>query len=268
MKEKKENLTENQSKRKRFGIKVGIAVLAALIVACVIYVITPYKASETVAYYFDPDMLYSVAASDDEYQSVTLTTSDDGTIVAECENPIAGLIFYPGGRVEHDAYVPLIYAFAQRGITCVLVDMPLNFAVFDIDAAADVRNQFSEIDKWYIGGHSLGGAMAASYVADHCDEYEGLILLGSYSTKDLSNSGLKVFLAYGTQDGVINRGNYSKCLKNLPMGSSELIVVGGCHAYFGDYGKQFRDGHPYITREEQIKYTADAFIEYILQETK
>jgi len=263
MKETRDQLSVNNKKKKHIGLQVGLTLLAVAVVAVVIYVLTPYKASDAVAMYFDEEQLQYVVEENDELQKVTLTEIENRLIVATPEKSIAGLIFYPGGRVEYDAYVPLMYAFAQRGITCVLVDMPFNFAVFDIKAADGIKDMFPEVENWYIGGHSLGGAMASVYVKDHSDEFEGVLLLGAYTTEDLSDTELKVFLAYGTQDGVINRNQYARNLKNLPEGSSELIVVGGCHSYFGDYGNQRGDGHPYITRSEQMNATADAFVEYI-----
>lgn len=263
VKEKKEHLGVN--KKKRLGLKVGITILALLIAACAVYVMTPYRAGETVSMYFDEQSVSAVAVLEG-YQKVTMQQTDNGYTVAAPEDAIAGLIFYPGGRVKSEAYVPLIYAFAQRGILCVLADMPLNFAVFDINAADGIKEQYPDIDEWYVGGHSLGGAMAAYYADDHADEYAGLVLLGAYTSVDLSDTDLKVFLAYGTQDGVINRSNYAKGLKKIPADSSELIIVGGCHAYFGDYGKQLGDGHPFIDRADQIKYTADALADYILQD--
>ena len=56
--------------------------------------------------------------------------------------------------------------------------MPFNLSVFDINAAKGIQEQYPEIEKLYIGSHSLGGSMVASYLADHAGEYEGLILLG------------------------------------------------------------------------------------------
>ena len=47
------------------------------------------------------------------------------------------------------------------------------------------------IEAWYMGGHSLGGSMAASYLEQHSSEYDGLILLASYSTADLSQTDLR-----------------------------------------------------------------------------
>ena len=98
--------------------------------------------------------------------------------------------------------------------------------------------------------------MAASYLADHVDEYEGLILLGSYSTADLSDTDLDVLSIYGSEDKVLNRKKYDGNKSNLPDDFCEVVIDGGCHAYFGMYGAQDGDGTPTISNHEQIGLTA------------
>lgn len=169
-----------------------------------------------------------------------------------------GLIFYPGGLVDHRAYAPLMQALRERGILCLLTEMPLDLAVLDMKAADGLQALYPQVERWLIGGHSLGGAMAASYVSDHVEEYEGLVLLGAYSTADLSRTDLNVLSVYGTQDGVLNRKKYENCLKHYPESFTEVVIDGGCHAYFGDYGAQKGDGVPTISRGEQLEITADA----------
>lgn len=44
--------------------------------------------------------------------------------------------------------------------------MPRNLAVLDVNAADGITEQYPDIDVWYLGGHSLGGAMAANYAAN------------------------------------------------------------------------------------------------------
>jgi len=176
----------------------------------------------------------------------------------------AGLIFYPGGKVDHAAYAPLMLALRDRGILSLLVDMPLDLAVLDMKAADGLRQLYPQVERWMIGGHSLGGAMAASYLSDHTDEYDALVLLGAYSTADLSRTNLSVLSVYGTQDGVLNREKYEKCRGNYPQQFVEVVIEGGCHAYFGDYGEQKGDGAASISREAQIEQTADA-IEALLK---
>ena len=186
----------------------------------------------------------------------------DGTVVIRPEgrDTIAGLIFYPGGKVEHTAYTPLMEALASEGILCVLVEMPFRLAVLDVNAAEGIPEAFPEAERWYMGGHSLGGSMAASYLASHTEDFDGLILLGSYSTADLSGSGLSVLSVYGSEDGVMNREKYDGYRPNLPEGFAEVIIEGGNHAYFGAYGEQDGDGTATVTPAEQLRQTAEAIL--------
>lgn len=145
--------------------------------------------------------------------------------------PRAGLIFYPGGKVQYEAYAPLMEACAEQGLLCVLLHMPGNLAVLDVNAAEGIPEEYSHIESWYMSGHSLGGSMAASYLSRHPDDFEGLILLAAYSTADLKDSGLSVLSVYGSEDGVMNRNSYETYRENLPADFTEFIIPGGCHAY-------------------------------------
>ena len=146
-----------------------------------------------------------------------------------------GLIFYPGGKVEAEAYAPLMHELANEGILCVIVKMPFNLAVFNIDGADGIQTSYPDISHWYIGGHSLGGSMAATYAEKHAASFDGLILLASYSTSDLSGTDLLVLSVYGTEDRVLNRDKYKSNRSKLPENTKEYIIDGGCHAYFGSY---------------------------------
>lgn len=174
------------------------------------------------------------------------------------QEPTAGLIFYPGGKVENTAYAPLLRACAEKGLLCALVRMPGNLAVLDVNAADGLREKRPDITTWFIAGHSLGGAMAANYAAAHSDDYSGLILLAAYSTKDLTQTPLRVLSVYGSEDRVMNRESYKRNWANLPADTTEVILEGGCHAQFGSYGLQDGDGTPTISGEEQVRQTADA----------
>lgn len=239
-------------KDKRRRIRFIIAASIVLILAIIAMVFTNY-----VGDYYRTD-LDAVEA----FTPMNLVSAElhDGTLVFKPENAAKGFIFYPGGKVEYTAYQPLMAACAQQGILCILVEMPFNLAVLDINAAAGIQEQYPEIEKWYIGGHSLGGSMAASYLADHINDYDGLILLGSYSTANLSETGLNVLSVYGSEDRVMNRAKYEENKSNLPGDFTEVIIDGGCHSYFGMYGAQDGDGKPTISNEQQIFLTAEQII--------
>ncbi len=230
------------------GIGLVFAILAG---ACGMYLGDYYPA--------DGAAVESFAAA----QEVPQITMEDGTIVFKPQAAEAGFIFYPGGKVEHTAYIPLMRACASKGMLCVLVEMPFRLAVFDVNAAEGIRQQYPEIQRWYIGGHSLGGSMAAAYLKEHTEDFSGLILLGSYSTADLSNTTLTVLSVYGSEDQVMNREKYAENRANLPESTTEIILEGGCHAYFGMYGHQSGDGIPTITNEAQIDLTAEKIAELV-----
>ena len=179
-----------------------------------------------------------------------------------------GIIFYPGGLVDYRSYLPLLTSCAEKGIACFIVKMPLDFAFMNKRAAGKFIKLHPEIKNWYIAGHSLGGAMAASYASKHNDVFEGLILLASFSTHDISDSGLRVLSIYGSNDGVLNLDHYNKNKKNLPAqpgknGLTEIVIDGGNHALFSSYGAQKGDGMANITSEEQQELTAAAIAAWV-----
>ena len=88
-------------------------------------------------------------------------------------------------------------------------------------------------------------------------KYDGLILLASYVTNDLTHTDLDVISIYGTEDKVLNMDKYNKYKVNLPDGYQEMIIDGGNHAYYGVYGEQKGDGQAKISNEQQIKQTVD-----------
>ena len=178
----------------------------------------------------------------------------------------SAVIFYPGGLVEYKAYLPLMEKFAEKGAMCILVKMPFDFAIFDSRAAGRFLKLYPEVENWYMAGHSLGGAMAASYVSRHQADFKGLILLAAYATHDLSDSGLKVLSIYGSNDGVLKMDHYSKYHKNLPpvgQGLTEIIIDDGNHAQVACYGSQKCDKASEISFEEQQEKTAYAFGEWL-----
>lgn len=104
-------------------------------------------------------------------ETVVVRSLDKNTLVFEPKEKELqeGFAFYPGGKVQYESYAPLMQSLAEKGILSILVHMPCNLAVLDMNAANGLQDKFPEIQNWYIGGHSLGGAMAASYVAKNAE---------------------------------------------------------------------------------------------------
>ena len=232
--------------------KMRMIALAVVLMLCIggwAYVSDYYRADET-----------AIAAM----ASVSgITVQQSGSTLAFVpEQTETGFIFYPGGKVEYTAYAPLMRALAENGVLCVLTEMPMNLAVLDMNAANGIPEQYPQVKRWYIGGHSLGGSMAASHAAKNADCYEGLVLLASYSTADISAADLDVISLYGSEDGVLNIDKYAEYKANLPADMEEHVIDGGCHAEFGSYGAQEGDGIPSISGEEQLQLTTQLLTDF------
>jgi pimeloyl-ACP methyl ester carboxylesterase len=175
-------------------------------------------------------------------------------------SPQAGLIFYPGGRVRPEAYAPFAQDIAAAGYLVVIVPMPLNLAVLGAEAASEVIAAYPDIAHWAIGGHSLGGAMAARFAHNHPDVIDGLVLWAAYpeASMDMSARDLAVVSIYGTLDGLASTADVEAGRALLPPTAEFVAIEGGNHAQFGWYGDQAGDAPATISREEQQRQTVMA----------
>ncbi len=190
---------------------------------------------------------------------------EGGDIAFLAPNARYGIILYPGAKVESEAYAPLARALAERGISCVIVQMPFHLAILDPNAADGIASQLPSVQHWYIGGHSLGGTMAAQYAAAHEGDVDGLVLFASYPAADLSASALRVLSVRGSNDGVLHYEKYVQAQTKLPTGWVEYVIDGGNHAQFGSYGKQAGDNEASISNEDQIAQAADVTAAFMLR---
>jgi predicted alpha/beta-hydrolase family hydrolase len=167
--------------------------------------------------------------------------------------PASGLVLYPGGRVDPRAYAPAGRALAEEGYLVAIVPMPLNLAVLAPNRAADVMVAFPEVERWAVGGHSLGGAMAARFAYQNPSGIDGLALWAAYpaSTDDLSGYDVAVTSIFGTRDGLATPDKIEASRPLLPPDTVWVAIEGGNHAQFGWYGPQNNDNEATISREEQ-----------------
>ncbi|MCS7010679.1 MAG: alpha/beta hydrolase [Anaerolineales bacterium] len=184
------------------------------------------------------------------------------TFVPDGGAPTVGLILYPGGRVDFRAYAPAAQAIADRGYFVAMVRMPLNLAVFDPDAAAEVIAAHPEIERWAVGGHSLGGAMAANFAAANPGSVQGLVLWAAYpaASDDLSRSGLRVVSISASLDGLATPDKIAASRPFLPPDTVWVVIEGGNHAQFGWYGIQKGDNFATISREMQQVQVIEATV--------
>ena len=199
-----------------------------------------------------------------EQQHVRIQSIDKMMVFQPAQSEAeVGLIFYPGGKVDYLSYAPLMQGVAREGYLCALVKMPFNLAVFDTKAADKVMKKYPDISNWYIGGHSLGGAMASVYAGKNPDKLKGIIFLASYPSADLSNTELRMLSVYGSEDGVLNRERFVESKVNAPGDVRYYEVQGGNHAYFGDYGEQKGDDATKITPQKQMAIAIQRILDFL-----
>ncbi len=177
--------------------------------------------------------------------------------------PTTGIIFYPGGKVNPKAYVPLLREIAKEGYLALIVPMPLNMAFLGINKADAVIAAYPEIKRWVIAGHSLGGAMAANLVYKQPRRFAGLILYASWpaDSNSLAGANVPVLSVYGSRDGEAEKLALSAAL--LPPSATVMRIEGGNHAQFGYYGIQDGDGAATISRTEQQMRAVSATVEFL-----
>ena len=191
-------------------------------------------------------------------QNNNITVQDNLTALSPSYPTDTALIFYPGAKVEAEAYLPLLDQIRQTGVTCILVHMPFNMAIFDWDAAEDILPRFPEIQHWYMAGHSMGGAMASQFASEHPEQLDGLILLGAYIYGD-----------YPDDDALTVYGSLNQSVEDHIDYTENIVEIqGGNHAQFGNYGPQKGDLPATISAQEQQEQTVAAIEDFISRQNQ
>lgn len=236
----------DRRKRKKYWL-IPVVIIAVLVVVSAVYVSDYYKADETATAALRSDD--AVAVSQTEYGWLFDGPSDD-----------TALIYYPGGKVEETAYAPFLHRLAADGADVFLVKMPFRLAVFGKDKADQIIEE-NGYETWYIGGHSLGGVMAANYASEHGDLLDGVVLCAAYPIRELDEDLTEV-LVYGSEDHVLNAEKIKEGEQYAPADLTEHVIEGGNHAQFGNYGEQKGDGAAGISakaqQEEAVRVITDA----------
>ena len=238
----------SMKKQKTLHKKIWIAAGAGFLILAILAGAFFWYVSD---YYRAEDVSLEVMAKNDG-----ITVKDNLTILSPSYPSDTAIIFYPGAKVEAEAYLPLLDQIRQTGVTCILLHMPFHMAIFDSNAAEDIISEFPDIAHWYIAGHSMGGAMASKFAADHPDEVDGLILMGAYIYGDYPDE--KALTIYGSLNQSVE--------DNIDYTENIVEIEGGNHAQFGNYGLQKGDPPGEISAEEQQAQTVAAIETFINQQ--
>lgn len=174
-----------------------------------------------------------------------------------------GVMFYPGANVKPKAYAEMLAYWADAGYRCVIFKMPADFAVLAPQRAVKCMEEFPEIQKWVLSGHSLGGAMACSAVEKNPDLFEGLILLAAYPGKSIQDVDISVLSISAEFDLLTTREDIEKSKADLPAATQFVEIAGGNHAQFGSYGEQKKDGTATISAEAQHQRVAEVALPFL-----
>lgn len=236
------------SKIKKIGknktAAVSVLAAAVLFIAVIWYVTDYYHSEDSIQQYLK------------DKNCVSVKEISDG-LYLDGPGEDTAMIFYPGAKVEYTAYLPLLHKLAEQGTDCFLIKMPCNLAFLGQNKAERIMDSY-EYAHWYLAGHSLGGAMAASFASGHLESLDGLVLLAAYPVKSLDSDSFSVLSIYGSNDGVLNMEKVREGKTWMPADYTEICIEGGNHAQFGYYGEQKGDNPAEISREEQQKQTLDA----------
>lgn len=225
-------------------------IIVLVVFVSILFVLAAGFFSWTQFYYKPTDNALSYLVPDD---SVNVEIDGDIRFTPKKEKKDTGFIFYPGGKVDERAYSYIGHELAKHGYTVVIAKMPLRLAIFKTDAAGAILDRNIEIEKWYIGGHSLGGTAAAIFTASSTDTIEGIVFLASYpaGSSNLSKTGLPAVSITGSNDGIVDMEGVEKTKNLLPSNTVFVEIKGGNHSQFGDYGLQDGDNNATVSIEEQ-----------------
>lgn len=233
-------------------VKVILALILIMVMSVGVWLNITYSPNDTALNYMI------------ERKEVEIIEEDFGlSFVPSKEEKSTGIIFYPGGKVESTAYSPLAFKLAEEGYMVTIVQMPFNLAVLDVDKGKEVIKHYEDVEEWYIGGHSLGGAMAGSFAYDYKDLIKGVFFLGAYPVEDLSDSKLDVLLINGSLDTIVDQDRLEEAKILIPESSNNIIIQGANHSQFGSYGLQNNDQAAEISFEEQQEETIELIINLV-----
>jgi hypothetical protein len=179
-----------------------------------------------------------------------------------------GVFFQPGARVDPRAYAAILRPLAEAGHVVVIAKQPLGIAFLSVTALDATGPDHQHLTRWVVGGHSLGGTVAAMQAnvadTDPTSPIVGLLLFASYPANDISTSlRASVLSISGSRDGLATPDKIAASKATLPASTTFTSIDGAVHSFFGDYGAQPGDGTPTISHDEARTEVSRATVDFV-----
>ncbi len=181
-----------------------------------------------------------------------------------------GFIIFTGAKVDEPSYAYIAKLLHDEGHTVVIPNQPFTISAFGGRHAIKIMEEHTEVNKWILIGHSLGG-LPVTRVASKAPEYlTGIVFLATYATTDLSDLDFPALRITADTDGVMNNERMSKAEGNLPAGSKTVMLEGANHRGFGAYHSRFSLEKDVPTpwqeqNEESVSLILDFYADQIAQ---
>ncbi len=201
--------------------------------------------------------------------TVTVVETLTSIEMAPTGTPSATAIFFePGAKVEARAYAATLRPLAEAGFTVVIAKQPLAIAFLSLSDFDTTRSVFPAVDRWVVGGHSLGGVVAAIQADDGDSDTSapvvGLFFYASLPASDISSSlTARVLSLSAAHDGLATPTDIDAAKPLLPPDTQYIVISGAVHAYFADYGAQPGDGIPTVSHDKARSEIAKATLDFV-----
>jgi len=178
-----------------------------------------------------------------------------------------GFLFFPGARVRPEAYIDHLALVAREGFRVVIVRLPFDLAILAPRRGEHVLRELGEAGArtWVVGGHSLGGVVAAGAARRGDPRIVGLVLFASYpaDSGSLADRNIPVLSLYASGDGLATPDEIRDRARLLPADTRYVLIEGGNHAGFGSYGPQRGDGVARISPRVQHGTSAAEIVRFL-----
>lgn len=241
--------------RGRRVVQAVLIVMSSLLIAAVAWLV-PQSAQAPALAAMKSDR--SVTVMEDATEIVMTPTGTESSV---------GVFFQPGARVDARAYSAILRPLVESGHLVVITKQPLGIAFLATGAFATARAAHHPVTHWVVAGHSLGGLVAATdaetFARAAHDPVVGLLFFASYPATNIAQVNIPVLSISGSNDGLSTPAKVAAAKPTLPATTRYLVVEGGIHAFFGDYGPQDGDGTPTISHTQARAEIAAGSVEFV-----